>query len=1280
MNLVSNKRNGDNSLAIRAGVLIGLLLILISVPCWGKVLFLAHYDNHSAEADYAIGNAAAIPVYAFKVAGLTKSGRWGSGLDLHEPASHNCTYDAPENMDPIKGTVDFWYCIDEEGETYNPIFGWYDPPSQPGGKKKVSGFELYRYGASLIFAIYQPYAQISVPFDLDVGHWHHMEINWDCTGGDGKSEYNVYLDGKNVLRMTEAIAFKSGGGSLHLGIWDYGWGGISLRGRIDELRVTDQVEHLSTFSPPSNPYPTPGTIDAVAAAYVNGKLGLMELISGIDDLKHAAGLAGSAGETSEVTKAIKSLEVMAKSTPAALDLVSEKLQRSLGPAEGSMDNWLDRLKTLSSEKIEKLGPNLLLFQKKLDKVNDSIKDARGKAAQTTGKLYQHIPAAYNEAVVNFGYLKDELEGLKRASVYARKAADTGKTIDLAKQCDAAVTKTTGTLKEVSDSFYGMFADSEGAKKDPVAALPSFSANRAKSKKLQSILAALSKTANQIEEKRQAITSELQRLRSDPGFRKKFRKYKKYVPVALPPLEVAADGTMKRLIFGGTWGRTETMMSLGFDTLTETGASVKWVTKDKFETTESANTLRQWNKYQVPLSDTVFLYAVGDSMTRPLWFADVYNDNPEYYFRNTAGYVGGGGFDYRHPVPRALIVEYLEEAARINSQKPYTFIYKGPWEAHPCAGAGVSIPGKRTVSFMEHGFSEYAVKAFRKYLAEKYSSISKLNKAWRSSYKDFDAIEPPEPFIRAFVVSKDYRDQDLYNLFFPNKRLPGKSTTALTYEFERCRKDLYAEYLADCYQAIKRGDPSRPLASSTSGGIMDEILINSLDDLQMPEKCVDIWGKHPSGGYGWADSPYMYGLNRYFNKTLVAMEYYGWAQEIIGDDFYPTYVLAKGATAEGVYNSGRRDTWHEYSWGRKMLLFYWTQKMVELPAGFRAETSPLARPWASLFHVVKRRMLNLNDVLINTPIVKPRIGVVHPGVSIINAYPTNACGKITKDIFDRLISKQYHFGVVAEKFVLTGRDSLDNYDVIILPYAQYFADGFGEKLLAWVKDGGTLISAGPFGLYNKYGFEIEDGAAKVFGDLEFSYPTPDKYKLSWDWDVKRNGKKLSESYLVKDYGRGKVLFTSDGRGFGRAGSASTEAHVGIEIGATITGESSEVQKEKEPDDRARPLKLGSDKDLPAAVQAFYEVLEDSTKRKVWVESGNVEMVLRQKDSGGPLYVSMLNWDYYDGLETEVVVRGEYTSVTDLSIEGGFPIPLIIKDGLTRFHVIFGPGEGLMLDIR
>jgi len=934
MNMVSNKLNRSNSLAIRAGVLIGLLLISTSAPCWGKVLFLAHYDNHGAEADYAIGNAAAVPVPAsdFKVAGLTKSGRWGSGLDLHEPASHNCTYNAPGNMDPIKGTVDFWYCIDEKGESYNPIFCWYDPPSQPGGKKKVSGFELYRYGANLIFAIYQPYAQTSVAFDSDVGHWHHMEINWDCTGGDGKSEYNVYLDGKNVVRMTEAIAFKSAGGLLHLGIWDYAWGGIALRGRIDELRITDQVEHLGNFTPSTKEYVTPGTATGVATIYQQTVEDLKNLQQDIQDLATANELAGK-------------------------------------PPEAKQSNL-----------------NLSRLQKKLDKVSDTVKSVRLSAVRATGVLNQMIPTRYNEGLVKFGFLKDELEGFKRAVFYTENVIATGQPMRGFKQYDKTVSSITDNLHDVSEKFYGMFHDSVGGKRDPVAAIPALSADRQKSKSMQSQFATLSETARLIDETRDAIGKELQELRDSDRFKERFPQYKAFIPEPLPPLEVAADGTLKRLVYGGTWGRTETMMALGFDTLTETGASVKWVKKDKFDVVESANTLRQWEKYRIPLSDTVFLYAVGDSMYRPEWFAEEYDDNPEYYFRNTKGAVGSRSFDYRHPVPRSLIVQYLEEAARTNGQKPYTFLYKGPWEAHPYTGWSVNVPGKRTVAFKEHGFSKVAVKAFRDYLQKKFSSIENLNAAWRSSYKDFGDIEPPEPLIRAFIVTKDERDQDVYSAFFPNKRLPGLASTGLTYEFERCRKDLYADYLADCYQAIKRGDPTRPLASSTSGGIMDEILVNSLDDLQMPQRCVDMWGKHPSGGYGWFHSPYMYGLNRYFNKTLVALEYYGWAQEVIGEDFWPTFQLAKGARPQDVYNAGRRDTWHEFSWDRRMLLFYWAQKIVELPEGFRAETSPLARPWSNFFSVVKSRTSKINDILFNVPIIKPRIGVLHPGVSIINTYP------------------------------------------------------------------------------------------------------------------------------------------------------------------------------------------------------------------------------------------------------------------------------------------------------
>ena len=51
----------------------------------------------------------------------------------------------------------------------------------------------------------------------------------------------VYLDGRSVIRATDRLSLKEAGGLLHLGIWDYGFG-HQLKGRIDELRITDQIE------------------------------------------------------------------------------------------------------------------------------------------------------------------------------------------------------------------------------------------------------------------------------------------------------------------------------------------------------------------------------------------------------------------------------------------------------------------------------------------------------------------------------------------------------------------------------------------------------------------------------------------------------------------------------------------------------------------------------------------------------------------------------------------------------------------------------------------------------------------------------------------------------------------------------------------------------------------------------------------------------------------------------------------------------------------------------
>ena len=1200
-----------------------------------RTLFLSHFDGDTVTADYAAGSTRAAPVPGQPVARTTADdeGRWGRGLDLRRQEGGRCAYDALRNLDIRRGTVDFWYCIDaHEPGMYPPFFGWYNPP----GTYENGALSVYTQDALMTLDVQPPSSPVQAGFQVDQGKWHHLEINWDCAGGDGASTYNVYIDGKLVLTKTNAKALKAAGGRLHLGIWGYAYGHF-LHGRIDEFRITDQIEHLTSFAPPEAPYPTPGTIASIRRDLTTAQRRLGELRQ---TLRHLDGVPG-----------IKAIE---------LQRTNDRYRQLTGKLGLVNVTAADRAAT----------------QTVLSGVSDSIQDLLREVMDIAGTRYSMIPAVHNEVLVQLAYLRDETEGLERAVVYSDRL-NTAATVAAIERSRAAAVAADELLATASRDFFTLFVDASGARTNPVNAMRMFTASKHKARIMDEMLRSVSTASDRVEEARGGLRVALRQLRTSPQFKAVFPHYRPFVPPSPGPVAVESNGRLKRIIFGGGHGRTDTLSTLDFDTLQENGVDVVWSEPDRFQATPFPAAVAQWEKYKIPLSDKILSYAIGDGMYRPPWFADVHGEKPEYYF--APNYTGSGGFDYRHPVPRQLILKYLEESARLNSQQPYTFIYKGPWEAHPYRGTSVDVPGKRTVAFQEHGFSAVAIKAFRDYLQKKHGTIEALNKAWKSDYKSFHAIQPPKPLVRAFVVTKDARGQDVYTTFLPNKRLPGAATTALTYEFERCRKDLYADYLADCYAAIRRGDPRHPLASSTSGGIMGEILINSLDDLQMPARCVDMWGKHPSGGYGWDDSPYMYGLNRYFNKTLVSLEYYGWAQEVIGDNFYGTFQVAKGATTENIVNAGRRDVWHELSWDRRMLLFYWTQKLVRMDDGFQESHSPLLRPWSGFIPAVKRRVMRLNEILVDVPIVPPRIAVLHPGASIINAYPTNACARITRDLFDRLLSKQYHFGVVPETFLLEGRDQLENYDVLILPYAQYFVDGFDKQLDAWIRNGGTLISAGPYGLYNQYGVPLQSGARQVFKDLDFTYPPPEQYHLSWAWQATRAGKPIAERLLVAQHGRGTVLMTLDGRAFSRHGGA-TEAHVGTEIGAQATGKETPKKTLTAADDRARPLRLGADEDLPQAVKTFYKTLKKATRRDAWVRSGNVEMVVRGKGSNTPRYLSMLNWDFTQSLATEALVHGAYRQVTDLTVEDGFPVPATVNNGITRIPVRLGPGEGILLQLQ
>jgi hypothetical protein len=917
---------------------------------------------------------------------------------------------------------------------------------------------------------------------------------------------------------------------------------------------------------------------------------------------------------------------------------------------------------LTPQQASSLGLDFSVLQDELDQASDAALPTRQAVAGALADTYERgIVDAYNDSTVNLGYLRDELEGLERAGVYVQGVVDTTPSDLVVAQVDQALAGIVSNAAEVSDSFHGLFV-SAIERADPVAALGVLVQDSSKLQILESDATVLATIVEDVADARQLIADEMLRIRSDPGFASTFSPFIPYSPAPLPPVEIAADGSVDRILFGFAWGRADTLLRLGFDMFPETsGPDWNSNSPTDFSTELRPDMAAAMEKHQVLSPDVVMTYATGAAMYRPTWFADVYGEDPDFYFRPELQ--GGGGFDYRHPTPRAMILDYLEGAARHAANDPWHLAYKGPWEAHP-----YDVPG--TFLFREFGHSVPAIAAFRNYVANKYNTIGELNTAWQQSppYASFDDIDPPDALISGFHPNVDERGHTVHFPYWPVKRLRA---TPLTYEFERCRKDLYAEYFEDCYEALKRGDPGRPVACSNSGGIMNESLINSLDDLRMPDTCVDLWGKHPSGGIGWDDSPYLYGLNHYFNKTLVSLEYYGYGFE----EFFPVYgpaILAQGATTESVYNAMRRDVWHEYSWDRRALLFYWPPKLVELRLppggnwlsdGIDPWTAPILQPWAGTIPAARRRLTSVNDILIDVPIINPKIGVLHAGVSIVNAYPTDSVREITADVFDRLIAMQYHFDIVAEEYIVNDpgdptvhHDTLDRYEVLILPYVQYFDHGFASALLGWVGNGGTLIALGPFGLYDKHGFAISDAAALVYPGTTFSYTDPD-FPLSWIWTAS-GGPVFTNGYRVDSYGNGTIMTTLDGRALYRP-------VVGIGAGTQRT---------------ARPP--ASDIVDPGgyspAQQAFYGTLAAATARKAWVTSGNVEMVIRRDENGtGPLYVSLLNWDYRNALTTSVMIDGEYNPVTDLSIPGGFPVPATIHAGQTTLPMKLGPGEGLML---
>jgi len=701
----------------------------------------------------------------------------------------------------------------------------------------------------------------------------------------------------------------------------------------------------------------------------------------------------------------------------------------------------------------------------------------------------------------------------------------------------------------------------------------------------------------------------------------------------PPATIKADGTPTGVLFGnaggGLWHSSRSNPAidvLGFDH--EVGGY------DAFADSYFAN---HWNAepYRTQLeksaangqkSTVIVPCAVHREMASPESLWAKWLDGPRkdtnlpivglsWVGKPLNGHISR--LDFYHPAVRGMMGEYLAEAGARYKGNPHVLWHVTTWEPHTANIDADASWGQWPIDVA----TPAGLLDFRRYLQRKLGSIEALNKAWKINYKSFDEIQFP-PDVN--TGPEPARSQLIRQLFIG--RCPP-----LYYEYNRWVKDSYAEWLAYCYKVLKAADPTHPVALSPSFGLFDGYLSTGRDSFLWAETAGDIFGSENGSSQ---EEMFMYSVRRLTGKTGCIAEYI-WNEGENNSDPPEEVVRAVGS----------RNLWRPIAWGRSALTLYGP---VDTYGGgaynnflvFESAYNILRRS-GGVIETTARRLRSMEDIWLNAPIVEPQIAVLKPSASMICQPIWQAVEGTMQNIHENLYNLQYHYAYVPEEYVLTGKDDLAKYRVLILPLATHFPPGLTEKILPWVKRGGTLIISGIAGGFTPYG-ELDGALMKeIFGvvDHQIWYEEGNGGDLTWMMNtnnlrpnVKDLGERKYGQTVLAPYGKGQALLVARTKDLGFRGPATTH---------------------------------------------LYRLLDQAAPRRAWVEGAELEMVLREK--GRQLYVVLINPYPHPQQDAAGIVHlaGKFRSAVDRGIEGGFPVPLRSEGRGQAFDIALAPGEGTVI---
>jgi len=671
---------------------------------------------------------------------------------------------------------------------------------------------------------------------------------------------------------------------------------------------------------------------------------------------------------------------------------------------------------------------------------------------------------------------------------------------------------------------------------------------------------------------------------------------------VPPFN--RDMRMNRLLIGAwsptSWREFEEVFDFEFHSGWHSGQPEEWPEGGEPDFSNITELCDELEEYGYAGTFAMMPFGQHDVIWAPEWFMERHADDPDirkvswdgHQGRDHSGYYG---LNFYHPAVRQHIHDYLKAFATFAADEPRVLFYETAQEAYPHFGCE---PGRR-----QTGYGASALKRFHLWLHDEYGDIAKLNRAWGTGYRGFTAIEPPPDRFAE----------------------PDREITPLVAEFERFIEKSYMDYLQLIYESIKAGDGGKPVASRHSG------LLTSINGARAFDTC-DILGYHSRAPRMQVMNLYLNSLSRYNdNRPLAYLE-----------DFWGTQQESDRVTDELVQRRGlEKHVCRTFAWGRTLQMKWYAYTSGSYLTTYNGNWfNPrydvlTMRYCAPALKIALDRVRNLDWVLTHSTIPQFRVCIWQPSASMrTQARNGLAVGEIMA-LHHVLFPGGFPYELVPEEYFEDGRASLDDFDVVFLPCAEYLAEDHQRRLIDFVRAGGTLIAGEPPG--------VRDELTRPSGLL-----------------------------LREVYGIGEVGFDAETAqwSLGSLLPRPLERLGKTEVSGATVGEGEAYLS---------PVTLSRALGGEAGNRALLELLAERVERDAWAEQARFECLLRVTEDG-ERYLFVLNPSADEARSDLVRLGFAARAATDVSVPGGFPVEVRQAGDGPAIQMALGAGEMAVLWLR